>query len=267
MAETEDPLRSEFLNRVALVTGAAKGIGLATARMLSRRGARVCIADIDSKAAEKACADIFEHGGSAVFFLCDVSQSRNAKKLAANVKDRFGTLDLLCHCAGIQHYGTVTTTTEEDWDRVLGINLKGIYLVSHELVPLMPQGSAIVNVASVQAFATQTGVAPYTASKGGILALTRSMALDLIPSGIRVNCVCPGTVNTPMLHWAIEQSPDPKAVLKECHRMHPIGRVAEPDEIAEVICFLLSPRASFMVGSIVLADGGLLLPIGGSKKE
>ena len=179
---------------------------------------------------------------------------------------------MLVNSAGVQRYGTVADTEESVWDEVLGVNLKGIYLASRYAIPEMRErgGGTIVNVSSVQAIASQRGVAAYTASKGGINALTRAMALDHAHENIRVNAVCPGSVDTPMLRWAADlfKGEDTvEATVEDWGRMHPLGRVARPEEVAEVICFLASPKASFVTGADYNVDGGLLAALGVTLPE
>ena len=178
-----------------------------------------------------------------------------------------GGVDVLVNSAGVQRYGTVVETEEEGWDEVLDVNLKGIYLASRYAIPGMKKrgGGAIVNLSSVQAFASQTGVAAYTASKGGINALTRAMALDHAGENIRVNAVCPASVDTPMLRWSADLFKGDKSVeetLEDWGTMHPVGRVARPEEVAEVIAFLAGPRASFVTGGDYKVDGGMLAALG-----
>ena len=181
--------------------------------------------------------------------------------------DLYGGVDVLVNSAGVQRYGTVVETEEEVWDEVLDVNLKGIYLASRHAIPEMRKrgGGAIVNLSSVQAFASQTGVAAYTASKGGINALTRAMALDHAGENIRVNAVCPASVDTPMLRWSANLFKGDKSVeetLEDWGTIHPVGRVARPEEVAEVIAFLAGPRASFVTGGDYKVDGGMLAALG-----
>ncbi len=257
----------EFAGRNAVVVGAASGIGLATARMLARRGARVAMVDRDAASGEREAAALAAAGCEAFFVPCDVADVASVDELAGPLRDQLGTVHVLAYTAGIQRYGTVTETEPGLWDEVQHVNLRGAYLVARALIPLMREGGAIVLTASVQGLASQAGVASYTASKAGLMGLTKAMAMDHIGQGIRVNAVCPGTVDTPLLRWAAEQSGDPEQVYEACRRMHPIGRIARPEEIAEAICFLASERASFVVGTTLVVDGGLLSRIGGSPVE
>jgi NAD(P)-dependent dehydrogenase (short-subunit alcohol dehydrogenase family) len=186
--------------------------------------------------------------------------------------ENYGGVDILVNSAGIQRYGTVVETDEAAWDEVLDVNLKGIYLASKHAIPEMRRrgGGAIVNLSSVQAFASQQGVAAYTASKGGINALTRAMALDHAEDNIRVNAVCPASVDTPMLRWSADLFKGDKSIeetVEDWGRMHPVGRVARPEEVAEVIVFLASPRASFVTGGDYKVDGGLLAALGVALPE
>jgi NAD(P)-dependent dehydrogenase (short-subunit alcohol dehydrogenase family) len=254
----------ELKNRVAVVTGASKGMGAATAKVLHREGASVALLDVD-ESGRKLAAKLGRRG---LFVRCDVAKGAEVEKAFRAVRKKFGGVDILVNNAGIQHYGTVTDTSEAEWDRVLGINLKSAFLCAKHAIPLMlARGKGVViNVSSVQAFLSQSKVAPYTTSKTALLGLTRSIAVDYAPQ-IRCVAVCPGTVDTPMLRWAIEQSPNPEAVLEECKQMHPVKRIGNPEEVAELIAFLVSDKAGFITGQYVRIDGGLGLSISGSKRE
>ncbi|HEX6507962.1 MAG TPA: SDR family NAD(P)-dependent oxidoreductase [Chloroflexota bacterium] len=254
--------------KVAVVTGAGKGIGEATALALARHGAAVAAVDIDGEAAHAIARRIEDDGGMAVSITADVSTADGAAQIALTVRDALGGLHILHNNAGIQRYGTVVTTDEVGWDEVINVNLKSVYLVSHACVPLIQEagGGAIINTSSVQAFASQAGVAAYTVSKHGILGLTRSMAVDLAPA-IRVNCINPGSVDTPMLRDALARAPAPEATWRAVRNMHLLRRVARPEEVANVVVFLASDAASFITGAAIPVDGGLLIPLGGSPAE
>jgi NAD(P)-dependent dehydrogenase (short-subunit alcohol dehydrogenase family) len=258
----------EFTGKTALVTGGAMGIGGAVAELLAARGAKVAILDRSTEAAEKQAASIASRGGTAVAIQVDVSRDGEVATAVARVAETFGGIDIVSNNAGIQRYGTVETTSEAEWDEVMNVNLKSVYLVCHHAIAhLRKARGTIVNMASVQSFATQQNVAAYTTSKHALIGLTRSMALDFAGYGVRVNAVAPGSVDTPMLNWAIGLDPDPDALMRTVHAMHPLGRIASPAEIAEAVAFLASPRASFVTGATLVVDGGLLLPIAGAPKD
>jgi NAD(P)-dependent dehydrogenase (short-subunit alcohol dehydrogenase family) len=260
-------MTNEFRGKVAVVAGGGAGIGLAAARKLAQEGASVVICSDREDQTTQAAGGLSEENLEVRGMRADVTSSADMKGLVDFAVEAYGGLDVLVNSAGVQRYGTVADTEESVWDEVLGVNLKGIYLASRYAIPEMRErgGGAIVNVSSVQAIASQRGVAAYTASKGGINALTRAMALDHAHENIRVNAVCPGSVDTPMLRWAADlfKGEDTvEATVEDWGRMHPLGRVARPEEIAEVICFLASPKASFVTGADYKVDGGLLAALG-----
>ncbi len=258
---------TEFQNKVALVTGGAMGIGKAVAKLLAARGSKVLIVDRAVQEGSLTVEEINHLGGNAEFFKADVSNIDNCSEAVKKAVELFGKLDIVSINAGIQRYGTVESTPENEWDEVMNINLKSVFYICKFAIPhLKKTKGSIVNMTSVQAFAMQRGVAAYTTSKHALIGLTKSMAIDFAHDGIRVNCVAPGTVETPMLKYAAALDPDPESVYENCKNMHPIGRIAQPEEIAEVVAFLASDRASFVTGSCYLVDGGLLLPIGGEPK-
>ena len=237
--------------RVVIVTGAAAGIGLACMDVLAREGWVPFGVDVQS-------------GGGSANFQADISSAEQVEAAVAECVRRHGRVDALVNNAGIQTYGGPVDTTEEIWDRTMNVNLKGQWLMAKAAIPHMARGSAIVNISSVQGMASQKNVLAYSVSKHAMLGLTRSMAVDLAASGIRVNCVCPGAVDTPLIHAQYPMVADVAKFRSNLAAAHPIGRLAEPREIAEVIAFLASDRASFMTGSIVTVDGGLMVPLPGS---
>ncbi len=258
---------AEFSGRVAVVAGGALGIGRAAARKLAAEGASVVICSDREEQVEDATAELREENLEIRGVRADVTSSADMKGLMDFATQTYGGVDVLVNSAGVQRYGTVVETEEEVWDEVLGVNLKGIYLASRYAIPKMRArgGGAIVNLSSVQAFASQKGVAAYTASKGGINALTRAMALDHAEENVRVNAVCPASVDTPMLRWSANLFKGEKSVeetVREWGRMHPVGRVARPEEVAEVIAFLAGPGASFVTGGEYRVDGGMLAALG-----
>ncbi len=258
---------AEFSGKVAIVAGGTSGIGRAVARKLATEGARVVICSDREDQVEEALAELREEGLEVSGRRADVTSSADMKRLMDFATETYGGVDVLVNSAGVQRYGTVVETEEEVWDEVLDVNLKGIYLASKHAIPQMRErgGGAIVNLSSVQAFASQKGVAAYTASKGAINALTRAMALDHAEENIRVNAVCPASVDTPMLRWSADLFKGEKSVeetVAEWGKMHPVGRVARAEEVAEVIAFLASPRSSFVTGGEYKVDGGMLAALG-----
>ncbi|MGH3089501.1 MAG: SDR family NAD(P)-dependent oxidoreductase [Rubrobacteraceae bacterium] len=263
---------NDFSGKAAIVAGGALGIGRAAARRLARGGASVALCGDREEQVESAVAELREEGLEVRGTRADVTSSSDMRSLTDFAVDAYGGVDVLVNSAGVQRYGTVVQTEEEVWDEVLDVNLKGIYLASKHAIPKMIEcgGGSIVNVSSVQAFASQKGVAAYTASKGGVNALTRAMALDHAGENIRVNVVCPGSVDTPMLRWAAELFKGEKTVEETVEgfgKMHPLGRVAKAEEVAEVIAFLASGRASFVTGGEHKVDGGLLCALGVALPE
>jgi NAD(P)-dependent dehydrogenase (short-subunit alcohol dehydrogenase family) len=256
----------EFASKVAIVAGGSLGIGRAAARRLATGGASVVICGRRDDAVKATVAE-FQHVGLSVEGIpADISKSADAEKVVAFAVEHFGGVDILVNSAGIQRYGTVVDTDEATWDEVFDTNVKGMYLMAHFAIPEMQKrgGGVVVNVSSVQAFASQKSVAAYTASKGAINALTRAMALDHADEHIRVVAVCPGSVDTPMLRyaadiWKGDQTSDD--MVEAWGKMHPLGRVGIPEDVAELIAFLASDRASFITGGEYKIDGGLLSAI------
>jgi NAD(P)-dependent dehydrogenase (short-subunit alcohol dehydrogenase family) len=257
---------AELDGKVALVTGGSLGIGRATARRLAGEGAAVVLCGIDDASVEEALAELSGAGLEADGRRADVSSAREVEGLVRFAADRYGGVDILVNSAGIQRYGTVVDTPEELWDEVLAVNLKGMFLTAKHCVPELRRrgGGAIVNVASIQAFATQGGVAAYAASKAGVVGLTKAMAVDPAAENIRCNAVCPGSVDTPMLRFAaglFKGDGTEDDTIRGWGSSHPLGRVARPEEVAEAIAFLASDRASFVTGAELKVDGGLLAQI------
>ncbi|MFZ3340482.1 MAG: SDR family oxidoreductase [Terriglobales bacterium] len=254
----------DFAGKVAIVTGGAMGIGEATARKLAGLGASVAILDVDRDAGRKSAAAITKDGHVCEFFPSNISLGAEVSQAVAAVVNKYKAIDILVSNAGIQLYGDAVTTSEQEWDRLMGINLKGCFLAAKYAVPhLIERGGAIVIVGSVQSMTAISNSIAYVASKHGLLGLTRAMSLDYANKGVRVNCVCPGAIDTPMLRWAAGLSDDPEKVIQTCNHMHPLGRIGRPEEVADAIAYLASPMASFITGAALLVDGGMLVPAGG----
>jgi NAD(P)-dependent dehydrogenase (short-subunit alcohol dehydrogenase family) len=253
-----------FKDKVVVITGGAKGIGGSSSKVFHNAGANVCILDIDENGREFAK----ELGGKTLFIQCDVSKEDQVKKAFAKIVEERGDIDVLVNNAGIQTYGTVTETTEEEWDRVMNINVKSAFLCSKYALPsiMKKDKGCVVNVSSVQAFITQNNVAGYTTSKTAMIGLTRSIAVDYAPN-IRCVAVCPGTTDTPMLKESFALSPDPDEVYQECVDMHLTKRIGTSEEVAEFITYLASDKATFITGQAFRIDGGLGITIGGSKRD
>lgn len=254
-----------FDGKTVIVTGGALGIGQAVCEILAERGANLAIFDWDETAGEATFQKIKDKSGNALFQKVNVADFEAVKNAVETVHKTFGKINSLVVSAGIQRYGTAVSTTDEQWEEVLGVNLKGAWNLAKAGIPFLQEqgGGSIVNVSSVQALASQQNVLAYTISKHGMVGLTRSIAMDFAKENIRANCVCPGTVDTPMLKWAASLDPNPQSVYEACNAMHPLGRIAQPREIGEVVAFLAHESSSFVTGAVWTADGGLLTQIGG----
>jgi NAD(P)-dependent dehydrogenase (short-subunit alcohol dehydrogenase family) len=256
----------DFEGKIALVTGTT-GIGLASARRLAGGGAAIIALGIDEAANVAMLAEFERSGVAALVMTTDVSVPNEVAQAIAAGVGRFGGLDIIVNSAAVHPYGTATSTDFETWNRAMSVNVGSIYLTARFGIPEMIKrgGGAIVNVASVQGHACQENVAAYATTKGAIHTLTRSLALDYARKGIRVNSVSPGSVRTPILERAAradDPGADIEAAFKRFGEAHPLGRIGEPEEVAELIAFLCSSRASFCTGADYKIDGGLTAGIG-----
>jgi NAD(P)-dependent dehydrogenase (short-subunit alcohol dehydrogenase family) len=249
-------MTKQFEGKVALVTGAASGIGRASALAFAREGAKTVVADVLVEGGEETVRIIKAAGGDALFVRTDVSKAAEVETLIQKVVETYGRLDYAHNNAGILGTGAPTADcTEENWDRTIAINLKGIWLCMKYAIPQMLKqgGGAIVNTASVAGLVGFQGLPAYSASKGGVVQLTRTAALEYAKAGIRVNAVCPSGIRTPMLERVLADQPEVEASIIATE---PIGRMGKPEEIAEAVVWLCSDAASFVTGDAMPVDGG-----------
>jgi NAD(P)-dependent dehydrogenase (short-subunit alcohol dehydrogenase family) len=255
---------SNFNNQTVIITGGGKGIGQAIARRFARDGAKVAIWEADEIAGEETTQEILAKGQEAHCFKCDITDEKSIQNALSEGSEKFGTPDILINNAGIANVGTATTTSVEDFDKVMGVNAKGMFLCLKNVIPKMAEkkSGVILNLASI---ASRLGIADrfaYSASKGAVLAMTLSVARDYVEYGIRCNCICPGRVHTPFVdgflkkYYPNQNERDEK--FDELSKYQPIGRMGEPEEIANIASFLCSPDASFITGGAYDIDGGVM---------
>jgi len=249
---------SRLADKICVITGGGSGIGQATALCFAAEGAKVVVADINPGAASETSRLIEKNGAAALAVTVDVTQAASVQKMLHKAVEIFGRIDVLVNNAGLGFAATVEETDEADWDRLIAVNLKGVFLGCKYVVPIMRRqgGGVIVDTASVLALVGVQDRAAYCASKGGVAALTRAVALDHVRDGIRVNCVAPGSVETPYWTDIFAKSNDVAALRKNLEQRHPMERLARPEEIAKAVLFLASDESSFCTGSTLVVDGG-----------
>lgn len=243
-------------NRVALITGAGSGIGRATAVRLAQEGAQIAVVDWNATTGQETVQIIQDQGGKAIFIQTDVSKVDQIEQAVAQTVEQFGKLNILVNDAAVMLEKTAVDTTEADWDRLMNINLKGTFFCSKYAIlqfRKQGQGGVIINMASVNSFFAEGGIAAYCAAKGGIAQLTRALAMDHSKEGIRVNGICPGWIETPMNANFFAKG---EHIREQAGRLHAIGRIGQPDEVANAALYLASDEASFITGALLTVDGG-----------
>jgi NAD(P)-dependent dehydrogenase (short-subunit alcohol dehydrogenase family) len=246
-------------NQTALVTGAGEGIGRACALALADAGADVIVNDLNDATGEATADAIRQRGRRALFLQADVGDDSAVEAMAGAVQREFGALQILVNNAGVNLFKGIAETTSEEWDRVLGVDLKGIYRVTRALLPLLKEagGASVTNIASVHAQLTIAEITAYAAAKGGVVSMTRSLAQELGPFAIRVNAVSPGFTRTPMVERWLASTPNPDETLARVLAFHPLGRIGTPEDIAAMVTFLASHYAAVITGANFVVDGGL----------
>lgn len=246
-------------DKVSIITGAGSGIGAATAVMFGKEGAKVVVADIDREKGLKTVNLIKSNNGNAAFFQVDVSRADSIREMVEYTVKTFNRIDILVNNAGIYLKGDVVDTGEKDWGRIMSINLNGVFLCCKYCISRMiknKKGGVIVNVASEAGIVGIKKQAAYNVSKSGVIALTKSIAVDFAGDNIRANCVCPGTTETPLVKNAIKKAPDPEKTRRELEEVRPAGRLGQPEEIAAGILYLASDESPYATGAVLSIDGG-----------
>ncbi len=248
--------------RVAIVTGGAYGIGRGICRLFAKRGDRVLIGDIDDARGQALECELRDSGAEARFVHANVRDEASVRAMVDAAVAAWGRIDTLVNNAGIEKYAEPSDFTLEDWEAIVGTNLRGVFLCSRAAFPHLREArGAVVNIASVQAFANVPKLSVYAATKGGVMALTRSMALDWAPQGVRVNAVCPGAIYTGMTETELAGSADPDAEVRAIGEAIPMGRIGQPEDVASAVYFLASEDAAYVTGAALVVDGGLLTKI------
>jgi len=244
--------------KTALITGGACGIGRATAHLFAREGAAVVIADKNEASGKVVAGEIAAFGGRAIFASANVTSTDDCQRAVERAIQEFGAIHVLFNNAGIIRRASIVELSEQDWDRVMAVNVKSVFLMSKSVIPSMAQsgGGSIINMASGWGLTGGPKAAVYCASKGAVVLLTKAMAVDHGPQKIRVNCICPGDTDTDMLHTEAQQLGEPKDRFLADAARRPLGRVGQPEEIAQAALYLASDAASFVTGTALVVDGG-----------
>jgi NAD(P)-dependent dehydrogenase (short-subunit alcohol dehydrogenase family) len=250
--------------KVAIITGSGSGIGRASALLFAREGAQVVVVDIHENDAAQTAEDAGQGAGSAMALQADVSSQSSCVSIVAKTIEAYGRVDILFNNAGVSSFKPVVETDEAEIDYVLGTNVKSVFFLSQATIPYMKQqgNGSIINNASITGIVGAPGMAAYATSKGAIITLTRTMALELAEDGIRVNCICPASVDTPMLRNSLGRAPDPEYARSQNIKRHPLGRLGTPEDVAYFALFLASDESKFVTGGTHVVDGGALIARG-----
>lgn len=247
-------------NKVAIITGSAKGIGKGCALVFAKEGAKVVIVDLDEKSGEQTVKEISERNGTSIFVKTDLTKVADVQSMISTVINTYGQIDIMFNNAGYHISKNVEVTSEDEWDFILNTNLKSVFLCSKYSIPhLRKTKGCIINMSSMVGLIGQSNAGAYSASKGGIVALTKGMSLDFAKDGIRVNCICPGWVNTPLVEDWFGQQKDPQKAKEYIYSVHPLNRIASSEEIGNAAAFLASFEASFITGVALPVDGAVSL--------
>jgi NAD(P)-dependent dehydrogenase (short-subunit alcohol dehydrogenase family) len=254
---TPSSKHAALTGKVMLITGAASGIGRAAALLFASEGAAVAIADIN-RVGQDVADEIVRNGGQSIFEHADVTRAADCQRVVERTLRDFGAIDVLFNNAGIIRRASVVELSEEDWDRVMAVNVKSIFLMSRQVVPIMAKagGGSIINTASGWGLAGGPRAAAYCASKGAVVLMTKAMAVDHGPQKIRVNCICPGDTDTSMLRNEAQQLGEPQDVFLTAAARRPLGRIGKPEEIARAALYLAGDASSFVTGTALVVDGG-----------
>ena len=245
-----------FEGKTVIITGSGAGIGRSAAVAFAKAGANVVTNSVSGNSS--VCDEIRAAGGNAIYVKADVSTAEGVEALFREAVAAYGDIDVVVNAAGIVPEGNVETCDEDEWDRVMRINVKSVYLMAHNAIPyLRKTKGCMVNITSTVAIKGVANRASYSASKGAVLSLSRSMAIEYAREGIRVNCVCPGTVCSPSFMQRVNNAPDPEAAMKNFVARQPMGRLGEPDEVARAILFAADPNVGFMTGANIVVDGAM----------
>lgn len=244
-------------DKVAVITGSTSGMGEAAAKLFASEGAKVAVIGRNEAEGARVVGEIIKSKGQAIFIKADVSKEDDIKRMIETVINNWGKLDILYNNAGILIQKPVTETSEEDFNNIINTNLKGVFLCCKHGLPFMKKGSSVINTASIAGLIGFPNIAAYSASKGGIIALTRQLAIDYASKGLRVNCICPGTIYTPMVTNFLKFAPVKLIADAKIKQMVPLKRFGQAEEVAQLALFLASDESSYMTGSVITIDGGV----------